>query len=58
VEPTNREAFERAMPAGLIACIGSVEATPRLQITSGTQTVLNEDIFELKRIWQQPLDWS
>jgi phosphoribosylformylglycinamidine synthase len=58
VEPTNREAFERAMPAGLFACIGSVEATPRLQITSGTQTVLNEDIFELKRIWQQPLDWS
>jgi hypothetical protein len=46
------------MPAELFACIGSVEATPRLQITSGTQTVLNEDIFELKRIWQQPLDWS
>ncbi|MFM7739166.1 MAG: AIR synthase-related protein, partial [Planctomycetota bacterium] len=58
IEPAQREAFERAMPTGLCACIGTVEATSRLQITSGNQTVLNEDIFELKRIWQQPLDWS
>jgi phosphoribosylformylglycinamidine synthase len=58
VEPAQQEAFERAMPAGLFACIGTVEATSHLQITSGKQTVLNEDIFELKRIWQQPLDWS
>ena len=58
VEPAQQEAFERAMPAGLFACIGTVEATSHLQITSGKQTVLNEDIFELKRIWQKPLDWS
>jgi phosphoribosylformylglycinamidine synthase len=58
VEPAQRDVFERSLPTGLFACVGSVEANTHMQITNGGEAVLNEDIFELKRIWQQPLDWS
>ncbi|MFN7575348.1 MAG: phosphoribosylformylglycinamidine synthase subunit PurL [Planctomycetota bacterium] len=58
VAPANAAAFEALFPAGSVARAGAIESHDRLVITNGQHPVIDENIQELKRIWQGPLDWS
>ena len=57
--PRGREAeFESAMPGGVFARVGVVEATPSVRLTGRDGTVaLEADIETLRDAWTRPLDW-
>ena len=57
--PRGREAeFETAMPGGVFARVGVVEATPSVRLTGRDGTVaLEADIETLRDAWTRPLDW-
>ena len=55
VSPASRKAFEILL-GERATCIGEVVEAPRLQVTGlDGASVIDEDIYELKRAWQGPL---
>lgn len=57
VRPENRPAFERSLAGIAHALIGEVVGGGKLQITSGTTTLVEADVKSLKEVWRKPLDW-
>jgi phosphoribosylformylglycinamidine synthase subunit PurSL len=56
VSPEKRDEFAKILGAFDAACIGTVTQEPRLKIVGlKGDTVVDADILELKRAWQQPL---
>ena len=58
VTQENRAAFESEFSAELIGLIGRVNENSRLKISDRQGVVIDTDIYELKNVWQQPLNWS
>ncbi|NOZ57833.1 MAG: phosphoribosylformylglycinamidine synthase subunit PurL [Calditrichaeota bacterium] len=58
VEPDNEAAFCEALAGLPFAKIGLVTTEPRLRVTGlDGRLVVDEDIYELKRSWQEPFRW-
>jgi len=58
VERKNADAFEKLMKNVAFARIGKVTDTGRLIVKSMKRgTVIDEDVAELKAVWQAPLAW-
>jgi len=58
VEPDKAKAFEEALADVPAAPIGKVAEAPRLVIRDEAgAAVIDDDIFELKRVWKAPLAW-
>jgi phosphoribosylformylglycinamidine synthase len=49
--------FESVMDGVPCARIGKVTQSPALLLKKGRKKLISADIFQLKRVWQQPLDW-
>ncbi len=58
VEPKNEAPFCEALAGLPFAKIGLVTAEPRIRVTGlNGRLVVDEDIHELKRSWQEPFRW-
>jgi phosphoribosylformylglycinamidine synthase len=55
IAPQHEAAFKKIMGAAKPAKIGGVQKAQKLQITAGKKTLISEDIFKLKKSWQQTL---
>ena len=58
VTPEHAVAFESVLSATPHAKIGEVTADERLEIFSGPSLLVEANIAELKRAWQEPLGWT
>ncbi len=58
VSPENQSEFEKLLYGVAFSCIGNTTEAPRLKIVGkkGT-TVIDDDIADLRRAWQKPLNW-
>jgi phosphoribosylformylglycinamidine synthase II len=57
VAQANAKAFEAAMQGSQVACLGHVDAAPRLVIKGYHGRTLDASLAELKEAWQAPLRW-
>ncbi|RJP25113.1 MAG: phosphoribosylformylglycinamidine synthase subunit PurL [Candidatus Abyssobacteria bacterium SURF_5] len=57
VPPRKAKEFEQMMDGVPFARAGKVTRSPLLVLKNGRQKILSADIFQLKRAWQQPLNW-
>ncbi len=55
VPPDQAALFEDALAGEPVARLGTVEDSPRLVISLDGETLIDDDIMELKRIWKAPL---
>lgn len=59
VEPANRKAFEDLFAGLPLSQIGTVSSNDRLRITSGAdRTLVNQSWGDLKKAWQNGIDWE
>ena len=58
VETSKAEDFLNAFDQVEVVEIGEVTQEPTLQINFGDQSVIQSEISTLKKVWQEPLDWS
>ena len=57
--PEHAESFAALLTAAKVRVtrLGTVESDPKLQITSGEETVLSASVADVKAAWIAPLDW-
>ena len=54
VSPENRQAFEQTLAGSPIGLAGTVTAEPVLKVTSNGETIIRENISDLKSSWKRP----
>jgi len=58
VAPENQSEFEKLLYGVAFSCIGNTTEAPRLKIVGRKgATVIDDDIADLRRAWQKPLNW-
>jgi len=59
VKPEQAQAFEKQLAGIPVACVGKTEATTRLVIKESKtgKSLIVAELSDLKKAWQQPLDW-
>jgi phosphoribosylformylglycinamidine synthase len=55
VKSEHRAAFEQAMGALCVTCIGKTTKKPLFSIKQNNQTIIQETMKNLKESWQKPL---
>ncbi len=59
VSPDQAPAFEQQLAGAACACVGRTNSTTRLRVceTAESKPLIDAALGELKKAWQQPLDW-